>query len=423
MEEFETELERRLYAMGLVVEGIPKAEVARRVGRSREWLHKWLRRFGSEGPAGLVDRSRAPHRHRDATCDETVDVVLGIRDELEEDPRANKGALSILATMERRGYTSIPSVATIERILSRAGRTRPAGTTGRSGNKLPLPKVTDAGVWQQADWIHDRYLEGGTRFQSLQIADVGSHGITSGQYLDRRLATAVTFLLEEAWPVLSIPQAMGTDNAFTHTTHRYNPFTTWARVCLFFGVEVIVCPPGSHGWNNHIEAANNLWQLRTIRAQRFDDLDQLRAASDRVCWWFNHRRPILNPDVYGTRYPAEYINAQADGLRWLPDISVVDHLDADGSLRIPLTVGRVTFIRHVTEDHTVSVAGATWEVPSTISKGGLVIATIKTEQRTLTIGHQGETAVTYPYPIGHPVGDPYYPPTERSLLHHLSAMC
>jgi hypothetical protein len=345
--------------------------------------------------------------------------VLAVRETLEEDPAANVGALSILATMEREGFTPLPSIASIERILTRAGVTRPKVTAGRSGAKLPLPQVTTPGVWQQADWVQDRYLEGGMRFNSLQIADVGSRGITSGQYLDRRLATAVTFLLENAWPELSIPQAISTDNAFTHTTHRHNPFTAWTRACLWFGVEVIVGPPGAHGWNNHIEAVNHLWQRRTIWAQHFASLDELRAGSDRACWWFNHRRPILDPALYGTRYPAEYITAHHDQLHWPPEVTVTDHLDRHGTLTIPLTAGRVTFIRHVTEQHTISLAGATWNVPAFVPKGGLVIATIETHHKNLTIRHRGEPAITYPYPINQPIADPNHPPVDHSLLHHV----
>lgn len=159
--------------------------------------------------------------------------------------------------MEREGFASIPSVATIERILHTAGVTRPVNKRRRTGVPLPLPIVTTPGVWQQADWVQDRYLEGGIKFHSLQISDVGSHGVTAGQYLNRRLLAAVTFLIQRAWPTLSIPCVMGIDNAFSSTTHPNNPFTIWVLVCLSFGVEVIIAPPGGLGWNNHVEAVNN----------------------------------------------------------------------------------------------------------------------------------------------------------------------
>ena len=308
---------------------------------------------------------------------------------------------------------------TIDRILNAAGVTGQWTRHERSGNKLPLPVVTTPGIWQQADWIQDRWLEGGIRFNSLQIGDVCSHGIASGQYLDRKLLTAVRFLIEHAWPFLSIPLAMGTDNAFTSTTHPNNPFTIWARICLFFGVEVVISPPGDFGWTNHVEAVNNEWQRKTIWVQHFNSLHDLRGASARAVEWLNTRRAVLDPDLCGTRYPAEYIAANADTLRWLPPISIDDYLNRRGNLVIPLAAGRITFIRHVTEQQTINVAGVNWPVTETIPVGGLVTATITTADHRLQIRHRGEPAVIYDYPIPHTIVDPYHPTTEQSLLQHV----
>ena len=158
---------------------------------------------------GLVDRPRTPLRQPTKTTPAVVAEILEVRDRLDADPVASVGALTILAEMERDGFTPIPSTATIERILRHNDRTRARTKRQRTGIRLPLPVVTTPGVWQQADWVQDRWLTGGIRYNSLQIGDVGSHGVAAGQYLDRRLLTAVTFLIERAWPTLSIPSAMG----------------------------------------------------------------------------------------------------------------------------------------------------------------------------------------------------------------------
>jgi hypothetical protein len=328
--------------------------------------------------------------------------------------------MSILAQMERDGWSDIPSVATIERILSGAGVTRTPRKRDRSREvKLPLPKVTDPGVWQQADWVQDRYLKGGIRFNSLQVADVGSHGVESGQYLDRKILTAVTFVVERAWPKLSIPQGMSVDNAFAKTTHKDIPFTMWVLICLYFGVEVIVGPPGRHGWTNHIEAVNNEWQNRTIRAEHYTTIDELRQGSNRAVEWLNTCRPILDPDLAGTRYPADYITAHTGMLQWPPTITIADHINAKGALTLPLCNGRVTFVRHVTDHHTINIALTDWPVPDTIPIGGLVTATITTSDRQLKIRHQGEQVARFNYPISRTIKEPYYPPADQSLLHHV----
>lgn len=409
-------MELRWQAVRLVEAGLGVTEVGRRLGRSRRWVHKWLRRFRADGEAGLTDRSRAPKTTLPTIDAMTVAEVLRIRGKLEDDPVASVGAESIQATMERGGWKPIPSVASIERILSREGRTRPYRHKIRSENKLPLPVVTRPGVWQQADWVQDRYLEGGIRFQSLQATDVGSGAIASQQYSTRTALNAVTFLVQEAWPVLSIPYAMGTDNAFVKTTHPHNPFTLWTRLCLFFGVEVLIAPPGGLGWTNHVEAVNNLWQARTIRARRFYSIDELRVGSQQACHWLNHYRPLHNPTRHGTRYPIEVIAHHADTLRWLPPITLTDHQDRTGKIHIPLAAGRITYIRHASQHRTIEIANITWPLPDHIPIGALITATITTHTHTLTLRHQAHPIATYPYPIKHPITDPYYPPAEHGLL-------
>lgn len=58
---FESEVDRRREAVRLVVDdGLGKADAGRRVGRSRQWVNKWLRRYRENGDAGLVDQARTP---------------------------------------------------------------------------------------------------------------------------------------------------------------------------------------------------------------------------------------------------------------------------------------------------------------------------------------------------------------------------
>jgi transposase len=417
---FESEVDRRREAIRLVVdEGVGKADAGTQVGRTRQWVNKWLREYREHGDDALVGRSRAPKTQPTKTPPGVAAKILEIRESLDDNPVANVGALTILSELERAGFTPIPSLRTIERILHTAGVTRKRTKRQRTGNKLPIPVVTTPGVWQQTDWVQDRYLEGGIRFNSLQIGDVGSHGVASGQYVNRTLINAVTLLIETAWPFLSIPQAMGIDNAFSSTTHPNNPFTIWVLACLFFGVEVIVSPPGVIGWTNHVEAVNNEWQRKTIWVQHFDSLNALRAGSNRAVGWLNTRRAVLDPDLCGTRHPADYIAANQHLLRWPPTVTIDDHLDRRGNLHIPLSAGRVTFIRHVTEHHTANLAGVDWPIPDSIPIGGLVTATITTDNHLLEIRHQGELVKRFDYPINRPIIDPYYPPTTQSLLHHV----
>ena len=126
------------------------------VGRSRQWVDKWSRRYLELGDDGLVDQSRTPKRQPTKTPPSVIAKVLEIRQSLNDDPVANIGALTILSELEMVHFRPIPSLRTINRILAVASVTRQWTRPSRSGNKLPLPVVTTPGVWQQADWIQDR---------------------------------------------------------------------------------------------------------------------------------------------------------------------------------------------------------------------------------------------------------------------------
>ena len=53
-------VEQRYQAVLEVLNGVPVTEVARRFGVARQTVHDWLRRYGSQGMTGLVDRSSKP---------------------------------------------------------------------------------------------------------------------------------------------------------------------------------------------------------------------------------------------------------------------------------------------------------------------------------------------------------------------------
>ena len=100
----------RLRAVERVAAGYRVANVAAQLGCSRTCIYKWLARYRTEGPGGLVDRTSRPHRvpHRiDAAIDQTI---RNLRRTL------RRGAEAIAAEL---GMCS----ATVGRVLRRHGVT------------------------------------------------------------------------------------------------------------------------------------------------------------------------------------------------------------------------------------------------------------------------------------------------------------
>ena len=275
---FESEVGRRSFAVRRVREGgVPVEEAAAEVGRSRQWLHKWLVRFDADGVAGLVDHPRAPHRRPTATPQEVINRILEVRDRLEAHPFANRGAEAIRYEMTQAADAVIPSESTIERVLTRAGRTGKRDRGRGPSQTRPLPTVTGPGIWQQIDWVGPRWLARQVRFSSLHLVDVGGGGAAAAQYPDEKLAHTPGFLTEGAWPALSIPYHLQTDGAFIVQPPGLEPrpFNVFVRCCLFFGVEVIISPPQELGWQNWVESFNGLWQARTLRRHTYRTVEDV----------------------------------------------------------------------------------------------------------------------------------------------------
>ena len=418
------EYEVRLAAVQLVGEGWETSAVATELDRSERWVRKWLGVFEAEGEAGLVGRSRRPHCSPNRLDDTIRDEVLKVRSDLEKHRHANVGAKAIHSKMRYDGVVDeVPSIASIKRILKDAGVARAYRKKRRSAKAiLGLPAIVMAGIWQQADWVQDLWLSGGIKYNSIQISDVGSHMMSSGQYLHRSISNAVQHLVTRAWPTMSIPFAMGSDNAFAQSSHRDNPWTLWVKILLMFGVEAIVSPPGTLGFTNHVENINGYWRDRTINKWHYNTLDELRTDTDEFVHWANHERNILNEDSFGTEHPAEHVDAITDQLRWLPDGFDLDSYIGKGGLNtLPVAKGRVTFLRHVDQNHAITIVQSRWRVPETLPVGGLVIAGIDTATGQLTIRHKDDIVAQHRYPMTPATIDPIHPAATRGLLDYLPA--
>ncbi len=132
---------------------------------SRQTFYKYRRRYGVEGPPGLVERSRRPGSSPAQTPFDTEEAIVSLRKELEVEG-FDHGASSIAYRLARRGWSSVPSVATIHRVLVRRGlvvaqpQKRPHSATRRF--VWPRPNDAwqiDATLWMlssgQEVWIMD----------------------------------------------------------------------------------------------------------------------------------------------------------------------------------------------------------------------------------------------------------------------------
>ena len=96
------------------------AELCRQFGISRKTGYKLIDRYKAYGEAGLLDRSRAPHRHPNATPRQVADRIVETKRE-----RPTWGPKKIVARLRSiQPDVPWPSPSTASGILDRAGLVR-----------------------------------------------------------------------------------------------------------------------------------------------------------------------------------------------------------------------------------------------------------------------------------------------------------
>ena len=108
------------FRIAFASEGVNVSAFCREYGLTRETFYVWKRRFDAEGLAGLEPRSRAPKTSPQRIDSDVEDAIVALRKEL-LDLGVDAGAGTIQWHLERRGWSSVPSEATIWRVLKRRG--------------------------------------------------------------------------------------------------------------------------------------------------------------------------------------------------------------------------------------------------------------------------------------------------------------
>ena len=156
-------VEQRYQAVLEVLSGASVTEVARRYGVARQTVHTWLRRYGSDGLAGLVDRSSKP-----GSCPHQMPAEVEVRVVEMRKAHPGWGPRTIRYHLEAEGADPLPSRSGIYRALLRHNL---VDQTARRKRRRGLQAVgTDQGDGVVADGHHGRCasvgwvgVEGGDR--------------------------------------------------------------------------------------------------------------------------------------------------------------------------------------------------------------------------------------------------------------------
>lgn len=369
------------------------AEILQRVPRSRTWLFKWKKRFEQKRWHALDSLSKAPQHSAQRYDRKVVNLVLRLRRRLQRAAVGLSGARAI--RKELRGHRllrTVPALATINRWLKAGGlmtreeaKTRPAF--------YPTPTLDPAFAFYACDWAA-RYVEGGEKVFVFHTVDLHTHALAQSSSGDKSTSSVCTHLLQVC-ASLGVPDFLQIDNdaAFTGLGKTPGVFGRFVRLALYLGIELIFIPPGEPERNSLVEGLHHLWVRSFWSKNHFASLKAFQRKSPQFLSWYDTYEP---PALHGLTVKAARRGVKR---RKLPS-RALNRLP----LHLPLTAGRVHFIRRVNAQGVINLRKEEWKVSRGLA-GEYVWATLDLSTERLEIYHRrsekakAHIVKTHPYPI------------------------
>jgi transposase InsO family protein len=285
---------RRLLVQRVLVKGWTPATAAEAQGCSRATVHKWLRRFESEGEAGLHDRSSRPHRSPRRLHPERERAILERRACTLEGPHRIGWALGVPRStvhrvLRRHGVPRLCDLDRATHTVVRYERSRPGELVHVDVKKLG--RIPDGGGWRMLgrEAARGSRAHRGLGYDYLHVAlDDRSRVAYAEAHPDERKETAAGFMARavDFFAHLGIEvERVLTDNG---ACYRSRPFA-----------EALARVGASHRWtrpyrpqtNGKVERFNltltHEWAYARPYASNQARLDELASFLHR----YNHHRP------------------------------------------------------------------------------------------------------------------------------------
>jgi transposase InsO family protein len=285
------------------------------------------------------------------------------------------GARAIRRELEPVLGKHTPSAATISRVLqahhvvSTPSEARPAYFA------KPLLMVT--GILHALDWTC-RYLADGPKVYAFHTLNLRTRACTQTIAADKSTETVIRHCLI-TWKTLGIPDFVQLDNdaAFCGGYKAPRVFGQFVRLCLYLGLELLFLPIAEPERNGEVEELNGLWARAFWGRRRFASFGWVCRASPAFVHWYMqvYAPPLLKgltPSQAQRREPKHRLTTTQ--IAQLPN-------------PLPITAGRIHFIRKVKPDGTIAVFNETWKVSKRLA-GKYVWATLITHCRRLEVWYQ-----------------------------------
>jgi transposase InsO family protein len=284
-------------------ESRPIGELARSHGVHRSWLYKLLWRYRREGEAGLLPRSRRPHRSPAAMPLAVADEIVRVRTRLIGEG-LDAGALTIQWHLAQRGG-GVPSASSIIRVLRRRGLVRPEPRKRPRSSFIRFEAALPNQLWQTdaTHWV----LADGSAVEILNVIDDHSRLlIAATPFRTVKAADAVAVFHQSAGRV-GYPAALLSDNAavFSGASRQGKVLLETELARLGIGCKhAAPYHPQTCGKVERFHQTQKRWLAKQPPAAT---LEELSAQLDRQRLHYNLHRPHR---AIGRRTPQEVFDAK-----------------------------------------------------------------------------------------------------------------
>lgn len=353
-----TKTEReRVLAVKRHSNGEPIATIARSLGRSRQWVYKWIERSKSSEDSAAWHRRRStrPHGHAHKLPREIVDAVKLVRLSL-YNQGLFCGAQAIEWELMELGIEGLPSLRSINRILSREELThRRTGRYEPKGKKYPALTADRVNQVHQTDYVGPCYLGGPVRFYSLNSVDLATGRCAISPVLCKAGQNTVDAIWS-IWCRLGLPKHQQVDNELVFFGSRRHPrgMGNLIRLCLLNEVEPWFIPMAEPWRNGVVEKFNDHFRDRFLRRIAMKGVEDLQQQS--LLFEQHHNRRYRYTKLRG-RTPQAAFEQAGEVIRF------PDRTDAP---RCPLPKpqsGSYHLVRFIRSDGLLDVFGERFQLP------------------------------------------------------------
>ena len=368
--------QQRILAVERFNNGESSESICTSLNKSRAWLYKWISRYDDHNTSWSESRSRRPKRVANYTSSEIIEIVKMVRLNLYNQDLFC-GAQAIHWEMEELGAAPLPSIRTINRILSQHSLThRRTGKYEAKGTAYPALPSVKVNQTHQADFVGPCYLKGPVRFYSLNVIDTAT--VRCGLYPTP--SKAGQFMIDGFWGIwkrLGMPNNLQVDNAmsFFGSTRHPRGMGPLIRLCLHHGIEPWFIPMAEPWRNGMIENFNDRYQNMFLKKNIMNTEEELHAGS--LTFEQRHNNKYRYSKLKGKTPLQALADAKAE-LRFPKEPEAPKH-----PLKKPET-GRYHIVRLIRSDLKLNVFGESFPVPPELQYE-YVIATINVKEQKLKL--------------------------------------